>query len=79
MFVILPDEVDGLDELIRNFEKVTLQKLYSGEMWAVELLLPKFKVETKLDLESALGKVSDSTRISFIEKEFKQIIKKKIN
>lgn len=58
MFIILPDEVNGLSELIRNFDKVTVQKLHEGEELNVELFLPKFKIESTIDLETPLGKVS---------------------
>lgn len=58
MVIILPDKVDGLAEIINNLEAVSsdcntrLVQTYERE---VELYLPKFKTETKLNLGDTLS------------------------
>lgn len=58
MFVVVPDAVDGLAELEKNIEKVTMEKLLSGRKQDVNLYLPKFKIESDIPLNSALANVS---------------------
>ncbi|XP_043281351.1 ovalbumin-related protein X-like isoform X2 [Venturia canescens] len=57
MFVVLPDAVDGLAELEKNIEKVTVEKLLSGSRRDVNLYLPKFKIESEIPLNSVLQKM----------------------
>lgn len=59
MFVILPDEVEGLDSVENkiassNFETI-IHEMYNVE---VQILLPKFKIEKTIQLNDVLCKVS---------------------
>ncbi|KAJ8681833.1 hypothetical protein QAD02_017625 [Eretmocerus hayati] len=53
MIIILPDEVNGLSLIEENLESVRPEQL-KGEEVTVELYLPKFKIESTIDLEKPL-------------------------
>lgn len=58
MVIILPNEVNGLAEVERKLQNVKLSDVTSrGFDREVQLYLPKFKVESKVNLNSPLGKV----------------------
>jgi len=58
MVIILPDKIDGLSAIINNLETVSadcstrLTQTYERE---VQVYLPKFRTETKLDLGDTLS------------------------
>lgn len=59
MFIILPNEKDGLAALQSNIRSIDIaamrQKMHKQE---VNLLLPKFKIEYEIELKDVLTKVS---------------------
>lgn len=58
MIVILPDEIDGLDEVVRQLETINIRDIRrKGFMQYVELNLPRFKIDTTISLKSVLQKV----------------------
>lgn len=64
MIIILPNEIDGLKYVQDNIEKVniaeSLRRSYPRE---VEVSLPKFKIESTLNLKDTLEKVIIIQRI----------------
>ncbi|XP_076634199.1 uncharacterized protein LOC143348166 [Colletes latitarsis] len=58
MIIVLPNDVNGLHELQQNLQDINITNLlddtYEKE---VELYLPKFKIESKLDLNDVLQKM----------------------
>ena len=59
MFIILPDEITGLADLEKNFEKVTVEQLHRGMESTVDVYLPKFRIESEVQFEKPLSKVSN--------------------
>ncbi|KAH0945079.1 hypothetical protein HN011_004170 [Eciton burchellii] len=60
MIIILPNKINGLVTLTDQLEEVTAEcnnQLSQTFPREVHLFLPKFKTETKLDLEETLGKM----------------------
>lgn len=59
MLIVVPKEIDGLDRVEKNLEKINIdyeELKYAPEK--VQLYLPKFKVETTIDLNSHLSEVA---------------------
>ena len=59
MFIIVPDEITGLVDLEKNFEKVTVEQLLRGMESTVDVYLPKFRIESEIEFEKPLSKVSN--------------------
>lgn len=60
MVIIVPDEIEGLGKIIENIEKFNQTALsQAGYEREVFVYLPKFKIETQLDLEKPLTNVSE--------------------
>lgn len=58
MIIILPDEKDGLKEVERQLETMTLKNIRSRGKWEmVQLSLPKFKIESTIKMNSILQEV----------------------
>ncbi|KAF5299965.1 hypothetical protein FQA39_LY11338 [Lamprigera yunnana] len=58
MVIILPNEVDGIEDLEKKLVKVDLSTITNGmRNVEVQVSLPKFKIETEMDLESVLRKM----------------------
>ncbi|XP_066600167.1 serpin B6-like isoform X3 [Prorops nasuta] len=58
MVIILPDEIEGLTEVENKLKGVSLDSLLSkGYEQEVELYLPKFTIESTLELEEPLKKL----------------------
>nr|XP_033327597.1 serine protease inhibitor 3/4-like isoform X4 [Megalopta genalis] len=58
MVIILPNEVNGLAEVEKKVHSINLSDVLSqGIVQEVQLYLPKFKIESKLDLNSPLKKL----------------------
>ncbi|XP_063995364.1 antitrypsin-like isoform X2 [Diachasmimorpha longicaudata] len=55
MFIVLPNEPSGLKDLEKNLAKLDLNRLLAGTICKVNLSLPKFKVQSKLDLKAPLN------------------------
>ena len=77
MFIILPDEIDGLAYVEKNLEKVTTDQLLRGTQRDVNVYLPKFKIESNIPLETPLSKVSNffTSRRFFARFSFSSITK----
>lgn len=59
MVVILPNEINGLENVRQNLEKINLSEmLNSGFKREVELYMPKFEIESEIDLKPVLINVS---------------------
>lgn len=59
MIIILPNEVNGLKQVQNNLHRLDLEKtLRYRQPVEVELYLPKFRIESTMDLQEALEKVS---------------------
>lgn len=56
MYIFLPSETSGLRDLESKIHKLNYTEL-DGNMADVILYLPRFKIESKIDLESTLKKV----------------------
>lgn len=60
MVVIMPDEIEGLIELqnkMRRSKNYDIRSMFVIKKKHVELSIPKFKMQTQIDLESALKSV----------------------
>lgn len=58
MVIIVPDEKDGLSDIVKNlgsFNQSRLEK--SGYEREIQLYLPKFKIESTIDLKKPLTDV----------------------
>jgi serine protease inhibitor len=56
--VVLPNKKNGLAKLEKKLLTTSLTELLQrATIQTVELYLPRFKIETTLDLEKSLGKV----------------------
>ena len=59
MIIVLPDKIDGLAEVEKKLENLSLSYLRQcGSCAEVELSLPKFKIESTLHLKDILSEVS---------------------
>jgi serpin B len=58
--IVLPDEIDGINELQEKLKDASIFEAAVQSMYThkVEVHIPKFKIETKIDLKSVLQKVS---------------------
>ncbi|XP_012271556.1 alaserpin isoform X3 [Orussus abietinus] len=66
MIIILPDKLDGLPELEKKLKNFDLRRLNDlGYERDVELFLPKFKIESTLELEPALKKLGFADMFSY--------------
>lgn len=60
MLIILPNEIDGLTNIENNLEKINLNyaEIFSGYYKPeIKVYLPKFKIETTIDLTVVLKQV----------------------
>ena len=58
MIIILPNEIDGLSDVEKKLQNTSLSNIISqGYEQEIELWLPKFKVESKLQLNDVLKEV----------------------
>ncbi|XP_063991147.1 uncharacterized protein LOC135169781 [Diachasmimorpha longicaudata] len=64
MYIILPAEVSGLKKVVENLEKVDFSQL-NGPRHRVMLSLPKFKLESKLEVAEVLQKMG--VKIAFTD------------
>lgn len=55
MIIILPDEISGLNDIEAGLHKLKFERLLSGEQFEIDLFLPKFKIESKIDLKKSLN------------------------
>lgn len=61
MIIILPNDKNGIKKIEQNLDAALATELQGN---FVEVMLPKFKVETQLDLKSILQNVSFTAKIS---------------
>lgn len=67
---ILPNDVDGLPALEENVRSMNLKRiLRKMKRQCVELTLPKFKIEYKIDLQNVLTRVSTNSYILVMDAE----------
>ncbi|XP_078044374.1 serine protease inhibitor 3/4 isoform X4 [Augochlora pura] len=58
MLIILPNEVNGLAEVEKKMQNINLNYILNqGSVQDVKLYLPKFKIESKIELNSPLKKI----------------------
>lgn len=57
MYVILPNEIEGLRYIEENFNKESMKNI-EWKSNKVDLFLPKFKIEFTIDLRETLKKVT---------------------
>lgn len=57
MIIILPNEIDGLAQVEENLKGKNLGDVLNGDKIEVTLLLPKFKIESSIDLSQSLTKL----------------------
>ncbi|XP_044001714.1 serpin B3-like [Aphidius gifuensis] len=57
MFVTVPNKIDGLKKIEENISKLNLQTLYNTFTQKATIALPKFKIQTKIDLKNYLMKM----------------------
>lgn len=62
MVIVLPDEIEGLDDVLQKLAEGydlmgDLDKLFSMK---VQVTIPKFKIETEIDLAQLLPKVTQT-------------------
>ena len=60
MYIVLPNERDGIASLKKYIRNLTLTTLSGGTENEVELYLPKFTIKSKFDLRVPFGKVRPS-------------------
>lgn len=65
MFIILPDQHSGLRDVENNIQNINFAEL-EGSKSEVALHLPKFKIESKLDLKPILRNVNVKNIFSII-------------
>ncbi|KAK0173676.1 hypothetical protein PV328_006836 [Microctonus aethiopoides] len=55
MIIILPKYINGLQTVEKNLHKVNFTHFLMGDQYEVDLFLPKFKIESKIDLKVPLS------------------------
>ena len=67
MIIILPDEIDGLIEVEKNLENISIDKLKEiARSVPLSLFLPKFKIESTIELNGPLSRVSFLIYLSYL-------------
>ncbi|KAF7992590.1 hypothetical protein HCN44_004934 [Aphidius gifuensis] len=60
MFIIIPNKIEGLKHIEDNIDKINFTTLidpgYDNQLTEIQLLLPKFKLDTKIDYKKHLEK-----------------------
>lgn len=57
MYIIVPNDIEGLKNVEKNIHKITLDRLQSAFMKKIQVFLPRFKIQTKTDFIDHLIKV----------------------
>lgn len=58
MIIVLPEQIDGLQSIVDNITKLNWTKHWRESYpREVDLFLPRFEIETKIDLKKTLRKV----------------------
>ena len=66
MIIVLPDEIDGLIEVEKNLENISIDKLKEiARSDPLSLFLPKFKIESTIELNDVLSRVSFLIYLSY--------------
>ncbi|KAK0083851.1 hypothetical protein PV325_008097 [Microctonus aethiopoides] len=58
MFIILPNELNGLTNIEENYHQINFDELLNGQKSEVEVYLPKFSFENELNLKTTLQKMN---------------------
>lgn len=67
MLIVLPDEINGLQEVEQKMSEMSLDDIRRrGSQVEVELYLPKFKIESTIDLKDTLTEVNVFPNIKII-------------
>ncbi|XP_014216773.1 alaserpin-like [Copidosoma floridanum] len=77
MVIIVPNKIDGLEKLEKNLEKVNFDSWCSTDVTRVRVSLPKFKIESTLDLKDHLIELGISN-VFTNQANFKGICDKKV-
>lgn len=65
MIIILPDDPNGLSDLVKGLVKHKIGDIRkTGKKTDVEILLPKFKIESELSFKESLRKVTFASTAS---------------
>ncbi|XP_057318337.1 uncharacterized protein LOC130663233 [Microplitis mediator] len=57
MFIILPNQIKGLKKIESNLHEINFKDLHNRRSMEITLLLPKFKVESRFELQNTLSKM----------------------
>ncbi|KAK0162044.1 hypothetical protein PV327_008414 [Microctonus hyperodae] len=58
MFIICPNQINGLEKAQNNIEKIDFKQLHDQhQMTEIRLFMPKFKIESTMDLKPVLKKM----------------------
>ncbi|XP_043281346.1 alaserpin-like [Venturia canescens] len=75
MYIILPNKKSGLKHLEKNFHQITVQQLIArGTKKKVYIHLPKFKIESEIDLKEPLSRMGMSSMFDPREADFSDIV-----
>lgn len=75
MLIVLPNEIDGLEKVEKSLETLSLKSLRRNRfLKEVDLYLPKFRVESTIELNNVLEEVSQlNIKIVQFKKNFLSI------
>ncbi|KAK0168729.1 hypothetical protein PV327_002501 [Microctonus hyperodae] len=85
MMIFLPHKIDQFQTIKENIHKINLSHLLMGDQYEVDLFLPKFKIESTIDLKAPLstlgmgeifGNNANFTRISNQPLKVSKIVQK---
>ena len=67
MIIILPDEIDGLIKVEKNLENISINYLKEiASSVPLRLFVPKFKIESTIELNDVLSRVSFLIYLSYL-------------
>lgn len=67
MFIILPNRIDGLNDLLQKLDSSTLQRVqWLMDETEVRVLLPKFKFDNEVFLNDILKEVCTGLSAEFL-------------
>ena len=67
MIIVLPDEIDGLIEVEKNLENISIEELRKmSSLVSLLLFLPRFKIESTIELNDVLSRVSFLIYFSYL-------------
>ena len=67
MIIVLPNTIDGLIEVEENLENISIKELRKvSSLVPLRLFLPRFKIESTIELNDVLSKVSFLIYLSYL-------------